>query len=73
MVTSDVLTIPICAGWVDLCHTRRGLMDKRNLRRCLKAWAKAKGYAFVTAVMAEAERIATARAERRALRKKTRK
>ena len=69
----DILTIPICAGWVDLCHTRRGLMDKRNLRRCIKGWAKSKGDAFVATVMAEAERIATARAERRALRKKARK
>ncbi len=57
---SDVLTVPICAGWVVECRTRRGLMDKRNLRRCLKTWAKAKGDAFVAAVTAEAERLLAA-------------
>ena len=68
-MSRDILTVPICAGWVDLCHTRRGLMDKRNLRRCLKGWTKAKGDAFVAAVMAEAEKIVAARTERRAKRK----
>lgn len=57
---SDVLTVPICAGSVVECRTRRGLMDKRNMRRCLKAWATAKGDVFAAAVMAEAERLLAA-------------
>ena len=59
-MASDVLTIPICAGWIIECRTRRGLMDKHVLSRALRHWERIKGTAFVEAVQAEVDRLFTA-------------
>lgn len=53
----DILTVPICAGWLVECRTRRGLMDKRVLSRALRHWERVKGAPFVEAVQAEVDRL----------------